>query len=235
MRDTIQTQTKYCAGHPGKTRCLNPEVTLFQIENTRGGGVPKETLKDFHGVLIHDAYQGYNAVEHVEHGICGVHFLRHTHDDLAEVDGGSEEAKEFHRQMVWFFRRARKEKKRCRNDAQRLTLYGKMQRALERYWKNVTYDDPLVESTREWWLEKRGDQLLTFLKYEDVPWDNNAAERAVRPMVRRRKITGGSRSERGAEREAINMSCITTLLKQGKDLFREVPILWRIATASANS
>lgn len=45
-----------------------------------------------------------------------------------------------------------------------------------------------MEATREWWLENRGDQLLTFLKYEHVPWDNNAAERAVRPMVRRRKI-----------------------------------------------
>jgi hypothetical protein len=214
---------------------LNPEVTLYQIENTRGGGVPKEALKDFHGVLIHDAYQGYNAVEGVEHGICGVHFLRHTHDDLAEADGASEEAKEFHRQMTWFFRVARRKKKRCQNDAELLALHRSMSRALERYWKDVTYADPLVESTREWWLEKRGDQLLTFLKYESVPWDNNAAERAVRPMVRRRKITGGSRSERGAEREAINMSCITTLLKQGKDLFREVPILWKISTNSANS
>lgn len=214
---------------------LNPEVTLFQIENTRGGGVPKETLQGFHGILIHDAYQGYNAVEDVEHGICGIHFLRHTHDDLAEGEGASEEAKEFHRQMTWFFRVARRKKKRCRNDGERLALHGHLQRALERYWKNITYDDPAVEATRRWWLENRGDQLLTFLKYRDVPWDNNAAERAVRPMVRRRKITGGSRSGRGAEREAINMSCITTLLKQDKDLFREVPILWKISMALANS
>ena len=214
---------------------LNPEVTLYQIENTRGGGVPKETLRGFHGVLIHDAYQGYNAVEGATHGICGVHFLRHTHDNLAKAEGASEEAKEFHRQMVWFFRVARRKKKRCRNDAEYLALHRRMRRALERYWKDITYDDPAVEATRRWWLEKRCDQLLTFLKYKDVPWDNNAAERAVRPMVRRRKITGGSRSERGAEREAINMSCITTLLKQGKDLFQEVPILWRAAMASANS
>jgi len=214
---------------------LNEKVTLYQIENTRGGGVPEETLKGFHGTLLTDAYQGYNTVEDVERALCGVHFLRHTHDDLAEADGASAEAKEFHKQMTWFFRVARKKKKRCRNDEERLALRRSMQRALERYWKNVTYEDPLVEATRTWWLEKRGDQLLTFLKYEGVPWDNNAAERAVRPMVRRRKITGGSRSQRGAEREAINMSCITTLLKQGKDLFREVPILWKISIASANS
>jgi transposase len=214
---------------------LNREVTLYQIENTRGGGVPKETLDGFSGVLIHDAYQGYNAVEGVEHGICGVHFLRHTHDDLAEVENASGEAKAFHMHMTWFFRRCRKRKKRCRNDEERLTLHAQMQRALERSWKDITYDDPLVEATRSWWLEKRGDQLLTFLKYKDVPWDNNAAERAVRPMVRRRKITGGSRSERGAEREAINMSCIQTLLKQGKNLFQEVPILWKLSMKPADS
>lgn len=212
---------------------LNPEVTLYQIENTRGSGIPKETLKGFSGVLIHDGYQGYNAVEGAEQGICGVHFLRHT-KEIADVKDASEEAKEFHYQMTWFFRRARKKKKRCTNDEERLALYRHIKRALERYWKNIVYDDPLVESTRQWWLESRGDQLLTFLKYEDVPWDNNAAERAVRPMVRRRKITGGSRSKRGAEREAINMSCITTLLKQGKDLFTEIPKMFALV-ASADS
>lgn len=212
---------------------LNPEVTLYQIENTRGGGIPKKTLAGFHGTLLTDAYQGYNAVEDVEKALCGVHFLRHT-KEIAEAEDASEEAKEFHYQMTWFFRRARKKKKLCRNDDERLTLHRHMQKALERYWKDVTYKDPLVESTRAWWLENRGDQLLTFLKYKDVPWDNNAAERAVRPMVRRRKITGGSRSERGAEREAINMSCITTLLKQGKDLFTEIPKMFSLV-ASANS
>lgn len=213
---------------------LNEDVTFFQIENTRGGGIPKKTLKDFSGVLNHDAYQGYNAVENVEHAICGVHFLRHTHD-IANLEDASDEAKEFHRQMTWFFRTARKRKKRCKTNEEYMKLYNQMYRALERYWKDHIYDDPLVESTRTWWLEKRSDQLLTFLKYKEVPWDNNAAERAVRPMVRRRKITGGSRSEKGAEREAINMSCITTLLKQGKDIFEEVPLLWRTAMPSADS
>lgn len=212
---------------------LNADVTLYQIENTRGNGVPKKTLKGFLGVLIHDGYQGYNTVEGAEHGICGVHFLRHTHG-IADLEDASDEAKEFHYQMTWFFRMARKKKKRCRNDDERLALHHHIQRALERYWKDITYEDPLVEAARLWWLETRVDQLLTFLKYEHVPWDNNAAERAVRPMVRRRKITGGSRSECGAEREAINMSCITTLLKQGKDLFTEIPKMFALV-ASANS
>lgn len=212
---------------------LNTEVTLYQIENTRGSGIPKKTLASFHGTLLTDAYQGYNAVEDVDRGICGVHFLRHT-KEIAEAEDASEEAKEFHYQMTWFFRRARKKKKQCKNDEELLTLHRHIKRVLERYWKDVTYKDPLVESTRQWWLESRGDQLLTFLKYKDVPWDNNAAERAVRPMVRRRKITGGSRSKRGAQREAINMSCITTLLKQGKDLFTEIPRMFALV-ASANS
>lgn len=212
---------------------LNTEVTLYQIENTRGSGIPKKTLAGFHGTLLTDAYQGYNAVEGVDRALCGVHFLRHT-KEIAEAEDASEETKEFHYHMTWFFRRARKKKKRCTNDEERLALHHHTKRILERYWKDVTYKDPLVESTRQWWLENRGDQLLTFLKYEHVPWDNNAAERAVRPMVRRRKITGGSRSKRGAEREAINMSCITTLLKQGKDLFTEIPKMFALVS-SANS
>lgn len=36
--------------------------------------------------------------------------------------------------------------------------------------------------------------LLTALLYENVPLTNNLAERAIRPMVVTRKISGGSRS-----------------------------------------
>ena len=54
-------------------------------------------------------------------------------------------------------------------------------------------------------------------------------------MARRKKKCCKNDVERGAERDATNMSCITTLLKQGKDLFREVPILWKISLSSANS
>ena len=125
--------------------------------------------------------------------------------------------------MVWFIRKARKKQKRCKTPEERLELHGAMLKALSQFWRGRTYKDKEVEKIREWWLEKRGDELLTFLKYDYVAWENNTAERAIRPFVTRRKICGGSRSKRGAERESINMSCITTFIKQKLPLLEAIP------------
>ena len=156
----------------------------------------------------------------------GVHFLRQTHS-VATVEGATEEAKTFHANMVWFIRMARKKHKKCSKPEERLELHAVMLKALSQFWKGKTYKDKEVEKIREWWLEKRGNELLTFLKYDYVSWENNAAERAIRPFVTRRKICGGSRSERGAERESINMSCITTFIKQKLPLLQAIPLAFR--------
>lgn len=201
---------------------LNEHAVFFTIENTRGKGIPERELQGFDGCLVSDGLQSYNAVTTADHQLCVIHFLRHTHE-IAEMEDASGEARWFHAQVTWFFRQARKRHRRCRSPDERRMLHGRMLRALERYWRDRTYEDAAVETTKQWWLEARGAQLLTFLQHEDVPWHNNAAERVIRPLVTRRKVCGGSRSERGAEREAINMSCVMTILRQGKSLFEEIP------------
>lgn len=201
---------------------VNDKVSLYTIENTRGGGVPKEILKGFKGVLSSDWYQGYNSVD-CEKQKCGVHFLRQTHF-IANLPNASEEAKDFHRNMVWFLRRVRKKHKKCKTSEGRIALHEAMLKALSRFWKRTLYKDNEVEKIRDWWLEKRGDELLTFLKYDYVAWENNTAERSIRPFVTRRKICGGSRSKRGAEIESINVSCLTTFIKQKKTLLEAIPL-----------
>lgn len=60
--------------------------------------------------------------------------------------------------------------------------------------------------------------LLTALLYEDVPLTNNKAERELRPMVVARKISGGSKTIRGAKTQAVNMSVLQTLKMREKPL-----------------
>uniref|UniRef100_UPI003899ACA0 IS66 family transposase n=1 Tax=Thiothrix eikelboomii TaxID=92487 RepID=UPI003899ACA0 len=43
------------------------------------------------------------------------------------------------------------------------------------------------------------DSVLLFLQRFDVPFDNNLAERAVRPMKVKLKVAGGFRAMGGAE------------------------------------
>lgn len=58
-------------------------------------------------------------------------------------------------------------------------------------------------------------ELFTFVQCPEVPSENNAAERAVRPTVIARKVIGGTRSARGSETNSILRSLFETWGLQG--------------------
>ena len=64
-----------------------------------------------------------------------------------------------------------------------------------------------------WWV---------FLDRADVSPTNNASERALRPSVVHRKVTGGFRSEWGAAAYAAFLSVVQTLQREGADLFENL-------------
>ncbi len=61
--------------------------------------------------------------------------------------------------------------------------------------------------------------LLVFFDRPDVPPTNNASEQDLRPSVIHRKVTGGFRSQLGADISAIFTSLLTTARKRGENLF----------------
>ena len=64
-------------------------------------------------------------------------------------------------------------------------------------------------------LRNRKCAVLRFLTDPEVAFTNNEAERDLRMMKLRQKISGGFRSAKGAENFAILRSVITTARKQG--------------------
>ena len=60
-------------------------------------------------------------------------------------------------------------------------------------------------------------QLFVFVEHLDVPSDNNPAERAVRPFVVKRKISGGTRSGRGSQTQGVLMSLFSTWQLRNQD------------------
>lgn len=62
-----------------------------------------------------------------------------------------------------------------------------------------------------------------FVTDPSVDSTNNRAERALRPMVVARKVSGGSRSENGARVRAILSSILQSLDQRGLDLFEHTP------------
>jgi transposase len=58
-------------------------------------------------------------------------------------------------------------------------------------------------------------QVLAFLDDLTIPFDNNQAERDLRLLKTQQKISGGFRSEAGADAFARLRSCLSTFRKQG--------------------
>ncbi len=64
------------------------------------------------------------------------------------------------------------------------------------------------------------DNWFTCVVHLEVEPTNNFAEQALRELIVQRKITGGLRSEKGAETLEVISTMIATWKKQGKDLFK---------------
>lgn len=60
-------------------------------------------------------------------------------------------------------------------------------------------------------------ELYTFVEHPQVPSENNAAERSVRPTVIMRKISGGTRSAAGSKTMAILAGLFGTWQARGED------------------
>jgi hypothetical protein len=83
------------------------------------------------------------------------------------------------------------------------------------------YDGPDASRLAKRLLKHR-NELTRFLWDKDLGGTNNAAERALRPAVVMRKITGGSRSAAGAEAWAKLASLMRTASQQGRDVMETV-------------
>jgi transposase len=62
-------------------------------------------------------------------------------------------------------------------------------------------------------IDSNFDGIVAFVTNPQIPADNNASERDIRPLAVFRKVTGGTRSENGSRSLAHWMSLTQTLRK----------------------
>jgi hypothetical protein len=203
----------------GKTHWLwcftNPQLTYYVIDPTRSSKVPVQFLADcFNGTLVSDFFGAYNAIG-TRRQMCLVHLLREL-DKVDKIRPGKE------------WTAFRKVLKRLLKDAIRLSrrtdreapdYANKVARIRQRLDKLTGCDtwskpDCLRLCKR---LVKFRDSLFTFLDDPAVPFDNNRAEREIRPAVIARKNSFHNTSKEGADTQAMLMSIYRTLKLRGLD------------------
>jgi transposase len=202
----------------GKTHWLwafaNSDVTYYMIDRSRGEpALQKFFVEEFEGTLVADFWGAYNAVACAARQGCLVHLLRDLHTVDHYKKGGAE------------WPNFAKILRRLVGDAIRLwratelspeSRASRRERLTERLDELIAGDWTDVQARRLLKrLRRHREHLFTFLDKPGVPFENNLAERAVRPAVIIRKNSYANRSEQGAEVQSVLMSIYRTLKQRG--------------------
>ena len=209
----------------GRTQWLHvvctPLLAAYRV-SARRGAVPAGVS----GVAVHDHWQCYWPMKGVEHALCNAHHLRAL-QALVEFD-----KEDRARRMQRLLRRARSIARLARRRG--IAVPARLARGYDRLLvEALAFHEglpPLASAGKRGArrrrkghnlalrLHARRDATLRFLADPDVPFTNNEAERDLRMMKLRQKISGGFRSASGAEEFATLRTIIATAQKQGWDI-----------------
>lgn len=215
----------------GKTQWLHvastKTATYYHVSPKR-----KSLLDGLSGTVIHDHWKSYYNLNGVEHALCNQHHLR-------ELKAITEHDKEAWAQAMTRLLRVAL---RCRHfheshiipiaRIKRLThIYDKIIRDGLVYHQALT---PLPCKGKQGRQPRRTGHnlLLRFFHYKQdvlrflhdpaVPFTNNDAERDLRMMKCKQKISGGFRSSQGAEQFARIRGFISTVRKRGLSIISSI-------------
>jgi transposase len=187
--------------------------TYFTYEHSRSGDVIDKMLgPEFEGVLITDFYAGYNDTPGGKHQRCWVHFLRDLHK-CKQDHPLQENVKVWAGAIHELYERA-KEESRHPDDSYRQQAAQSLQSELVRLVLPVIDQPDHPGRTLAKRLLRFQGELFLFVRHSEVLPDNNAAERAIRPLVIARKISGGSCSSSGSRTRMILASLTATWQSQ---------------------
>ena len=198
-------------------------LTFYRVTDKRGA-VPKGLTG---GVVVHDHFKPYCGLTGVDHAFCNAHHLR----ELKALIAFDEEpwAKDMSDRLV----EANEAVKKAREAGETALSPAAVAGFVARYWQAVRgglafhRSLPALEKRARGRTKRRpGHNLLERLKtYKDdvlrflydftVPFTNNLAEKALRMMKVKMKISGAFRTLKGATDFAALRSVVATARKQG--------------------
>jgi transposase len=193
----------------------NATTCYYLIDRSRGTpALEKFFLEAFDGVLVSDFWAPYDHLLTDDRQCCLAHLLREVEKvDLTNTSTGW---KAFAKQLRRLVRDGIRLRKRADFTPQKYT--SRITRINLRVYDLAHGRSADADARRlAARLSKHADQLFTFLDRPEVPYDNNLAERMIRPAVILRKTCQGNRSEHGAAVQAVLMSVYRTLKLRRQD------------------
>jgi len=212
------------------TACTD-DTTLYMIDKKRGTEATDNMgiLAYFVGVLMHDHLKSYYNYKTMDHAECNAHILRYL-KGIIEIFK-RKEAEE----LLSFLVKVNNEKKQAIKEGRMSFSEVEIKKIENEYleildkWEHKYKQE--VENLKETKyhndercliarLIEYKEEHLRFVKDFAVPFDNNAAERALRMIKTKIKVSGGFRSENGSSSFATIRSIISTAKKRGLSAYQ---------------
>lgn len=233
--DTVHADETGCRVH-GMRQWLHVAstslYTTYMIHPKRGFEALQDfgILEQFTGNLVHDFYSPYYKLLLCRHFQCIVHILReltYIHEEMNQ---------NWAKEMKDLLLEAKKlrERENQRMPGQRKVIGEQTRRRIQMLYVDIIVDGYSINPEPEPVPGKRGKpargkalnllsrfenrygEIMGFFEYDNIPFDNNLAERDLRMMKTREKISGTFRSDEHTKAFCGIRSVISTLKKQGR-------------------
>ena len=212
----------------------NKNYTFYDFHKKRG----KEAMDDigfmenYRGIVTHDCWKTYEAYENCLHSFCNAHFLRELNGimettefkfpkEIKEtllsmkklVDTGDSIPKEVKDSMISLYHSQLNKgfEEELNANPPSFTKTGKQGRRKQSPAKNLLLR-----------LKKIPEVLGFFIKPNIVPFDNNLAERDIRMVKVKQKVSGLHRSTQGAKQFCRVRGYLSTMRKNDINIWESI-------------
>jgi transposase len=214
----------------------NSQYTYLSIDEKRGqeGMDSGMVLPQFKGIVVHDCWAPYWKYRDFLHSLCNAHLLR----ELTEIEENYPEqrwATEFKHLLLEM-----KRQKEHAVDKGKIRLTDELYKEFDQWYDEIITHAYMKNPIKKTLSKKRGRQkkgkvlalierlalhkksICMFIYKFIVPFDNNQAERDIRMIKVKSKVSGCFRSFDGARSYLKIMSYIGTAKKYGISAFEAI-------------
>lgn len=194
--------------------CATAEDIIYLIERRRNSRTAKKLPRSKDGTDICDGYSVYNKLEGRKQR-CWSHLTRKA----KEPEYGFQDEREIEEYMrlvlgLGLILHDAKESKK--KEGVSVELRKRYEKRLFEFLKSIKYLGKNADSVMNY-IMKFNDEWFTFLEFEEVEPTNNRAERALRHLVVKRKVSQQSRSLEGMKSYATQASLCASVRLKGQN------------------
>jgi transposase len=205
----------------------NQQWTHLFVHQNRGSEALKSAesiLKEYRGKAVHDCYASYFLFEGCQHFLCNAHILREL-ERLKE--SGSVWGELMQRLIYRMYEASQKGQEELKHRSRWEQLYNKIcdlgdleeppPKKGKRGREKNSFGRNLLNR-----LRKYRDGILEYAFNPKIPFTNNQAERDLRNVKVKQKISNSFRTQEGAKIYARIQGFVSTLKKQEMNIFQEL-------------